>query len=67
MDNLFQDLNNVTNKLKITSVHLANYPKIEENIDLLLEKNAVSQKYNYLAYLLEKKKILEYDNLYKKF
>ena len=47
MDNLFQDLNNVTNKLKITSVHLANYPKIEEkNIDLLLEKNAVSPKYN---------------------
>ena len=57
MDNLFQDLNNVTNKLKITSVHLANYPKIEEkNIDLLLEKKMqLAQNITSLALSIRKK------------
>tara|TARA_A100001234_G_scaffold221571_1_gene238517 strand:- start:11737 stop:13737 length:2001 start_codon:yes stop_codon:yes gene_type:complete len=57
MDNLFQDLNNVANKLKITSVHLANYPKIEEkNIDLLLEKKMqLAQNITSLALSIRKK------------
>ena len=57
MDNLFQDLNNVTNKLNVTSVHLANYPSVEENnIDLLLEKKMqLAQNITSLALSIRKK------------
>ena len=68
MDKLFDDLNQVTKKTKLESVHLAQWPKVNfEAINTNLEKQMrLAQLLTSMVFSIRKKKILELDNLYKK-
>jgi len=57
MDNLFRDLNNISNKQKVESVHLTDFPKIDEScIDKDLEERMqLAQKYSSMILSLRKK------------
>lgn len=56
-EHLFADLNKVTNKEKTESVHLSNFPKVDNNaIDAELEKRMdMAQKISSLVHSLRKK------------
>ncbi len=60
MDRLFQDLNTISKKNRITSVHLADFPKAEDNkIDADLErKMQLAQNITSLALSLRKKEMI---------
>ena len=60
MDRLFQDLNDISNKHSVTSVHLADFPKSESTkIDADLErKMQLAQNITSLALSLRKKEMI---------
>ena len=60
MDRLFQDLNTISKKHSITSVHLANFPKADNNnIDVDLERKMhLAQNITSLALSLRKKEMI---------
>jgi len=57
MDNLFRDLNNISNKQKVESVHLTDFPNVDESlIDKDLEERMqLAQKYSSMVLSLRKK------------
>jgi len=57
MDRLYQDLNNVTEKQSLTSVHITDFPDVYKNkIDLsLVEKTSLAQKITSMVFSLRKK------------
>jgi len=57
MDRLYLDLNNVTGKESFTSVHLTNFPNVDENkIDYsLVEKTSLAQRITSMVFSLRKK------------
>ena len=61
MDKLFLDLNNITHRENVTSVHLSTYPKVhEELIDKLLEERMqLAQQLSSMVLSLRKKSNLK--------
>lgn len=60
MDQLFNDLNSVSKRHQVDSVHLANFPKVDQNlINLALEEQMeIAQKTSSLVLALRKKEKL---------
>ena len=69
MDQLFQDLNQILGKNLAESVHLTDFPLVNEDlIDLsLVEKTHLAQQITSMVFSLRKRKISVYDSLCRKF